>query len=386
MIAVNFDITERKLIEQSLLEADARRTEFLAMLAHELRNPLAPIANAVHLLEKVGHVADRRQAAVQILRRQTTHVARLVDDLMEVGRITQGRIELRTENVLVATSVFLAVEAVRAQARKRQQDIFIDVPPTLDVVADPARLTQIVSNLVTNAVKYIPEHGRIEVIAQADSEQWLSIVVQDDGPGISPEVQARLFELFVQDQRTLDRAQGGLGIGLAIVKRLTELHGGRVRHENRHPHGARFVVCLPRTGGTGPLHDLQAAKTAARSSPLSVLVVDDNRDSAETLAALLRLDGHQVEVAFDGEQALAAAITLQPKLVLLDLGLPRIDGLEVARRLRADPRFQRTLLIATSGYAQPQDREETTRIGFDAHLAKPIELDAVYRVVETSLR
>jgi PAS domain S-box-containing protein len=388
MVGVNFDITERKLTEQAMQEADVRRTEFLAMLAHELRNPLAPIANAVRLLEKVGHIPERRDAAVQILRRQTTHVARLVDDLLEVSRITQGRIELRVENVLVATSVFQAVEAARPQARERRQTIDVDVPPTLDLVADPARLTQIISNLVTNAVKYTPEGGRIEIRAAPEPHDKLEIVVQDDGPGISPELQPTIFELFTQDRRTLDRSQGGLGIGLALVKRLTELHGGQVRYESRPDGrgGARFVVCLPRLGRREQLRGSPVTASSANLPPLPILVVDDNVDAAETLAALLRLDGHRVEVAFDGEQALAAALGLRPRVVLLDLGLPKLDGLAVARRLRGDHRFDQAVLVAMSGYAQAADREATAAAGFDGHLAKPVELSDVYQVIETALR
>ncbi len=386
MVGVNFDITERKLIEQALTEADARRNEFLAMLAHELRNPLAPISNAVRLLEKVGDIPQRRQAATQILRRQTAHMARLVDDLLEVSRITQGRIELRMENVLVAASVSQAVEASRPQARERQQVITVDVPPALDLVADPARLTQVISNLVANAVKYTQEGGEIDVKVEADSEQWLSIVVADNGPGIAPELLPRIFDLFTQDRRTLDRSQGGLGIGLALVKRLVELHGGHVRAESPgQGGGSRFIVCLPRQGRREELRR-SPADAAAHVAPLPMLVVDDNRDAADSLVSLLRLDGHRVAAAYDGQQALEAARELRPKVVLLDLGLPGLDGLEVARRLRADGHFERTVLIAMSGYAQRTDREATAAAGFDAHLAKPVDLAGIYSEIEAKLK
>ncbi|MED5618152.1 PAS domain-containing hybrid sensor histidine kinase/response regulator [Ideonella sp. BN130291] len=385
LVGVNFDITERKLIEQAMAEADKRRTEFLAMLAHELRNPLAPIANAVRLLEKVGDAPDRRAMATQILRRQTAHLSRLVDDLLEVSRVTQGRIELRMENVLVATAVFQAVEAARPQAREREQTLSVDVSPALDLVVDPARLTQIISNLVTNAVKYTPEGGRIEVSVQAENEHHLSIVVQDNGPGIAPDLQPHIFELFTQDRRTLDRAQGGLGIGLAIVKRLTELHGGHVRCEGADGGGARFVVCLPRRGRREELRGSQVTTTSARIRPLPMLVVDDNRDAADTLASLLRLDGHRVEVAYDGEQALSVAAELRPRVVLLDLGLPKLDGFAVARRLRGSEALPAAVLIAVSGYAQASDRESTAAVGFDAHLAKPVELNALYEAIEARL-
>jgi len=387
LVGVNFDITDRKMVEKALQEADTRRTEFLAMLAHELRNPLAPIVNAVRLLEIGGDEADRRDAATQILRRQTAHLARLVDDLLEASRITQGRIELRIENVLLATCAFQAVEAARPQAREQRQTLKVDIPPTLDLVADPARLTQIIANLVTNAVKYTPEGGDIEVLAQVEANDWLSIIVQDNGPGIAADLRPLVFELFTQDPRTLDRSRGGLGIGLALVKRLAELHGGHVRYESRADglDGARFVVCLPRNGRRNELRGSVVTSTSVRVPPLPVLVVDDNRDAAETLAALLRVDGHRVDVAYDGEQALVDVRSTHPKLVVLDLGLPRLDGLEVARRLRQDDRFQETILVAVSGYAQAADRVATAAAGFNGHLAKPVDLADLYRIVEEAL-
>jgi len=386
MVGVNFDITERKHIEHTLQEADARRTEFLAMLAHELRNPLAPITNAVRILERMGDTPEKRDAALQILHRQVAHMTRLVDDLLEGSRIVQGRIELRMENVLVATSVFQAVEAARPMARERHQSIVVKVPHELDLVADPARLTQIVSNLVINAVKYGSQGGRVVVMVKLEQDDNVTIAVQDDGPGISSALAPHLFDLFTQDRRTLDRSQGGLGIGLALVKRLTELHGGHVRHEApKSGIGSRFVVCLPRHRRPDERGDSAEAAGVPGLPALTVLVVDDNIDAAVTLASLLRLDGHQVQLAHDGEQALAAAARMRPDVVLLDLGLPKIDGLEVARRLRADVGSQETVLIATSGYAQAADREATAQAGFDGHLAKPVDLQEVYRVIKAQL-
>ncbi|MCE4553136.1 PAS domain-containing protein [Roseateles cellulosilyticus] len=386
MVGVNFDITERKRIEQVLQQADERRTEFLAMLAHELRNPLAPITNAVYLLEKAGTDAARRQTAIDILHRQTAQLTRLVDDLLEGSRITQGRIELRLENVLIATSVFQAIEAVRPLARERGQTLTVKVPPDLDLVADPARLTQIVSNLVTNAVKYTQPGGHIAVLVRARNDDKLTIAVQDDGPGISDALKPHLFELFTQDRRTLERSQGGLGIGLALVKRLAELHGGDVRHETpRSGVGARFVVCLPRHRSLDAAALPSSMPTPPRLAPLDLLVVDDNLDAARSLAALLEMDGHAVALAHDGEQALDAAACHWPEVVLLDLGLPRIDGLEVARRLRAVADGRPLILVATSGYAQVSDRLATAAAGFDAHLAKPVELEQIYAAIECCL-
>jgi two-component system CheB/CheR fusion protein len=386
VVGVSVDVTERKTMEQALRDGDARRNEFLAMLGHELRNPLAPITNAVRLLEKMGADTDSRTAAVQIIRRQSQHMARLVDDLLEVSRITQGRIELRMENLLVATSVYSAIEAARPLARQKQHRIDVSVPPDLDLVADPARLTQILSNLLVNAVKYTPPGGRIEVHAGAGPDGSVEIRVRDNGNGISAELLPRVFELFTQDRRTLERSEGGLGLGLALVKRLVELHGGSVEAESPGPgRGATFTVRLPQLGRREELRPSPTHPRSVHVSPLAVLIVDDNRDSAETLAALLRLDGHRVAVAFDGPEALEAAAHERPDFVLLDIGLPRMNGLEVARRMRQMAQLGGTRVIGMSGYAQESDRAAAKAAGFDAHLAKPADLADVYRVMEELL-
>lgn len=383
LVGVNLDVTEHKLMEQTLREGDARRNEFLAMLGHELRNPLAPITNAVRLLEKTGHDADRRGAAVQIVKRQSQHMARLVDDLLEVSRITQGRIELRVENLLVATSAYSAIEAARPLACQKQQRIDVSVPPDLDVVADPARLTQILSNLVMNAVKYTPPGGHIRVSAAEVDGQFVEIQVADDGMGISADLLPQVFELFTQDRRTLERSEGGLGLGLALVRRLVELHGGRVRARSPGPgQGSMFTVCLPRRGRRDELRASQIHAETVRVVPLAILIVDDNRDAAETMAALLRLDGHRVSLAFDGPEALEAAQRELPDVVLLDIGLPRMNGFEVARQIRAMPQLAGALVIGMSGYAQSADRAAARAAGFDAHLAKPADLSQVYRTLE----
>ncbi|HEY1226831.1 MAG TPA: PAS domain-containing protein, partial [Ramlibacter sp.] len=295
LIGISMDITAQKAMEESLREEDARRNEFLAMLGHELRNPLAPIMNAVRLLEKTGDHPDKRAAAIQIMKRQSQQMARLVDDLLEVSRITQGRVELRMENLLVATAAYSALEAARPLAREKQQRIDIDIPPDLDVVADPARLTQILSNLVVNAVKYTPPGGHIEVRAHAVQEGDVVIRVSDDGMGISPELLPRIFELFTQDRRTLDRSEGGLGLGLALVKRLVELQGGSVQGDSAGiGRGATFTVRLPRHGRRQELRPTEAHENSVRLAPMSILIVDDNKDAAKTTALLLGLDGHRV--------------------------------------------------------------------------------------------
>ncbi|HEY1230997.1 MAG TPA: ATP-binding protein, partial [Ramlibacter sp.] len=311
----------------------------------------------------------------------------LVDDLLEVSRITQGRIELRMENLLVATAVHAAVETARPLAREKGQTIEVDVPHEVDLVADPARLTQILSNLIVNAVKYTRAGGHVRVTARAAGERFVEIEVADNGMGISPELLPRIFELFTQDRRTLDRSEGGLGLGLALVRRLVELHGGRV--ESASPgegQGATFTVCLPRHGRRRELRANEAHDVPAHLAPASFLVVDDNRDAAETMAALLELDGHRVRLALDGPQALRLAEHEPPDVVLLDIGLPQMDGLEVARRMRQQPALSRTLIIGMSGYAQLQDRVAADAAGFDAHLAKPADVADVYRQIEAKRR
>ncbi|SNT18275.1 PAS domain S-box-containing protein [Noviherbaspirillum humi] len=384
VVGVTVDITERKEAEQALLDADRRRNEFLAMLGHELRNPLAPITTAVQLLELVGDQPERRHAALQIIRRQAEHMARLVDDLLEVSRVTQGRIELRKENILAASAVFSAAETVRPLVRQREQTLDLDVPTDVDLVADQARLIQVVANLLNNASKYTQQGGHISVRVRAagDDEEWVEIVVADNGPGIDGELLPRVFDLFSQGTVTLDRSRGGLGLGLALVKRLVELHGGTVRAESAGPNmGAVFTLRLPRVDRRQVPRNLAVGLPARAIAPTSFLVVDDNPDALEMLVMLLEADGHRVGRARDGEEALTVARRFAPRVVLLDLGLPKLDGWEVARRLRADPATAGALVIALSGYGQASDRERSRDAGFDDHLLKPADIDAVYAAV-----
>ena len=386
MIGVSFDITGRKHAEQALLAADAHRNEFLAMLAHELRNPLAPITNAVRLLERDPERNAHGHAATQILRRQTAHLARLVDDLLEVSRITQGRIELRMEHTSLAAAINQAVETVRPMVSERNQVLDVDVPPGLELVADPVRLAQVVSNLLSNAVKYTHEGGRVQVAGRDAGDDRVEICVRDNGPGIPAELLPDVFALFTQGKRTLDRSQGGLGIGLALVRRLVEMHGGTVQATSAGAgQGASFTVLLPRQARRARARD-EVGKARGVLAPLSVLVVDDNVDAARSLAMLLELDGHAAELAFDGEQALSMAARLQPDVVLLDIGLPRLDGLAVARRLRESDPGRRKVIVAVSGYALQADRDASRAAGFDGHLSKPVELQSVYRLIERTLQ
>jgi len=382
IVGVSFDVTEQKLAQQSLLEADRHRNEFLAMLGHELRNPLAPIANAVRLLEKKELRPDQYGAAVQIIRRQSEQLARLVDDLLEVSRVTQGRIELYRENILAITAVLSAAESVRPLMRDQAQELEIDVPTDVHLLADPARLTQIVANLLSNAAKYTQRGGRVSVRARAVDETWFEIAVADNGAGIEPDLLPRVFDLFSQGAATIDRSRGGLGVGLALVKRLVEMHGGSVRAESAGlGQGATFTVRLPLPMRAETPHSVHDDSSAA-VEPRSILVVDDNADAAHSLATLLECDGHEVRVAYDGISALEVAREFRPQVVLLDIGLPKLDGYAVARALRREPNLAKTIIIAVSGYGQRPDREKSKLAGFDAHLLKPAELTAIYRAMQ----
>ncbi len=371
------DVTERVASHRALEEADRRKDEFLAMLAHELRNPLAPIRTASEIL--VGEAsADAHKVAAGIVRRQTAHLTRLVDDLIDVSRVAHGRIALRLQVLELAAVIAQAVEAVEASVREKRQRLRVAPPgrPVL-VRADQDRLVQCVTNVLANAVRYTPEGGQISVEARAVGEEAI-IEVIDDGIGIPPELLPRIFDLFVQGRRNLDRAQGGLGIGLAIVKRLVELHGGAITAASPgQGKGSRFTLTIPRV-------DSAAAEAESAVAPQGgarrILVVDDNIDAADSLCLLLRLAGHETRAAYTSADALEQVVAFAPDTALLDIGLPEMDGFELARRIRAGARPPR--LIALTGYGRPEDRKLALAAGFDAHLVKPVELDALRKALE----
>ncbi|UUX95405.1 ATP-binding protein [Aquabacterium sp. J223] len=386
LTGVSFDITDRKRVEaerqvllDDLREQDRRKDEFLAMLAHELRNPLAPIRNGVELVQRLAPPDPRLQSAGQIIRRQVEQLGRLVDDLLDVSRITRGRIELQHRPVDLDTVARRALETVEPLVRERRHRVaMVSRREPLTVMGDELRLQQCAVNLLTNAAKYTDPGGDIRVeLAREDGEAVLR--VQDNGVGLSAELLPRVFELFVQSDRTLDRSQGGLGIGLSVVKRLMEMQGGRVCADSAGPgRGALFELRLPVT-------PLQPTVTAAQPFPaagaMKVLVVDDNRDAADSLATMLALEGHEVTVAYGPHEALQAAQADAPQAVMLDIGLPGMDGYEVARRLRALRGRAPLRLVALSGYGQPADRERSKAAGFDLHLVKPASLAAVLAAV-----
>jgi PAS domain S-box-containing protein len=377
-VGISIDVNEAVRAEASLREADRRKDEFLATLAHELRNPLAPISNAVHLLR---HPEGRRRAdrIVEMVGRQVRQIVRLVDDLMEVSRITRGKIELERKPLLLADVVNAAVETSQPaidQARHRLSVVLPAEPLMVD--GDKVRLTQVFTNLINNAAKYTDRGGDIGVEVRRDGD-WAVVTVRDNGVGIGPEQLPHVFEMFVQGQGGAGRGQGGLGIGLTMVRNLVDMHGGQVQAWSAGPgKGSEFTVRLPllAPADDAPLVP-QASGEAAPLAGKRILVVDDNRDAADSLCMLLGSMGAQVSTAYDGLAGIAALERGQLDAVLLDIGMPGMDGHEVARRIRGDPRFAGLCLIALTGWGQQADRELSRASGFDEHLTKPVDLDAL---------
>jgi PAS domain S-box-containing protein len=385
MLGCARDVTARRRIEQELRDADRRKDEFLAMLAHELRNPLAPIRNALGMLGLADDDPATRRWAGEVIDRQVRHLTSLVDDLLDVARTAQGQVALPRTPVAVAALVGSAVESSRPLIDARRHHLAVDLPAeVLHVEGDATRLAQVVLNLLNNAAKYTPEGGHIRLSVAAE-DGAVVLRVADDGEGIAPELLPRVFDLFTQASRTPDRTQGGLGIGLTLVRRLVELHGGTVAARSAGPgRGAEFLVRLPRLATAPPAADTLPLAPAVPSTPAHarrVLVVDDNRDTADTLGRLLRRLGHAVAVAYDGPDALGTVAAFGPDLVLLDIGLPGLDGYEVARRLRGDPALDGVSLIALTGYGGESDRRKGVEAGFDDHLVKPVEIEQLRRVL-----
>jgi signal transduction histidine kinase len=362
-------------------QADRRKDEFLATLAHELRNPLAPIRNWVNVLRLTGADDESRQIWDK-MDRQVSHMVRLVDDLLELSRITRGKIDLRLEPVELAQVIAAAVEASRPLIQAERHQLTISVPDQPIIVsADPVRLTQVVSNLLNNAVKYTDSGGRIALQVGCD-DHHATVSVKDTGIGISPTALRRVFDMFMQVDGTDDRARTGLGIGLTLVQSLVEMHGGSVQAFSEGPgRGSEFVVRLPLSSSTPVPVEHDAPGMPAFGGLTRVLVVDDNHDAADSLGALLQMLGADVRVAHDGETALETFETFHPAAVFLDLGMPGMDGFEIARWIRARPDGQDTTLIALTGWGQERDRRRTEEAGFSIHLAKPADLDTLQDVL-----
>jgi PAS domain S-box-containing protein len=370
---VTRDRTER-------LEADRRREEFLATLAHELRGPLAPVRNAVEMLRLAGPDLAQVESVRELIDRQVAHMTRLVDDLLDISRITQGKVVLHKEWVEVATAVAQAVEAVRPLIDARRQTLDVVLEPALRVEADLTRLTQIITNLLTNASKYSPEEtGRIRVDADGVEGGEVAIVVRDNGIGMSPEMLPRVFDLFMQAERAVQQSQGGLGIGLTLVKRLAGLHGGTVSAASRGVGlGSEFVIRLP--AGHAPERPQEEQPATAEVQPVRrrVLVVDDHADAADSLAKVLRMRGHETQAVHDAATVLEEAATFRPEAVLLDIGLPGlVSGYDLAPQIRQLPGMAGVLLVALTGYGQEEDVRRSKEAGFDAHFIKPADIDAL---------
>ncbi|HEU4654220.1 MAG TPA: ATP-binding protein [Steroidobacteraceae bacterium] len=379
---ISFDITARKQMEHALIDADRRKDEFLAMLAHELRNPLAPIRNSGELLARLLTNDSRAQHAVQIVNRQVRQMTRMVDDLLDVSRITRGRIELEHKPVNLNDVIAAAIEAVEPLVRDRNHQLSIVTGiEALIVNGDAARLQQCVVNLLTNAIKYTDAGGTLRVeLRRADETAEISVM--DNGTGIPPDLLPHVFDLFVQSDRTLDRSQGGLGIGLSVVKQLINMHGGSVTGESPGiGAGSTFKISLPLAAP-----ESASAEATVKSAFLSkrVLIVDDNKDAAESLAMVLQMDSHEVRTTYTAQGALNTLSEWAPDAALVDIGLPDMDGYTLARRLRAMPTLNDTQLIALTGYGQPEDQRRASEAGFDAHLVKPAPFDAITELLAKS--
>ncbi|GEJ57991.1 hybrid sensor histidine kinase/response regulator [Anaeromyxobacter diazotrophicus] len=373
------DITDRKHAEAALLASDKRKSEFLGVLSHELRNPLAPIRNSIYLLERAAPGSEQAARAKEVIRRQTEHLTRLVDDLLDVTRISRGKVELHRSHVNLRDVVNKTTDDLRSLFDQSGVALRVEHsarPPWVDV--DPTRITQVLGNLLQNAVKFTPAGGTVVVcLGAADGRAELR--VRDDGVGMEPAQVDRMFEPFAQGAQSLARTKGGLGLGLALVKGLVELHGGSVRARSEGPgRGAEFVVTLPLAPG-GAASARRAVAAAARARV--VVVIEDSLDAGDSLAELLAWGGHRVHVSRDGRSGLELARRVRPDVVLCDIGLPDIDGYAVARALRGDEALSSTRLIALSGYAQPEDRLRAREAGFDAHVAKPPDPDDLMKMV-----
>jgi PAS domain S-box-containing protein len=378
------DISESKRAQQALEDANRYKDEFLAMLAHELRNPLAPISNALQLLRVVDPASTESEHARAIMERQLAHLVRLVDDLMEVSRITRGKIELRREPLLLSSVMLSAVETARPAIEGARHNLRIDMPAeAIELHGDFVRLAQVVSNLLGNAAKYTDPGGEITLVAAREADEAL-IRVCDNGIGIEPEMLPRIFEMFAQVPASQRRSQGGLGIGLALARALVELHGGRIEVASAgRGHGSQFTVRLPVMRVRR-----EANATAARRQPdgnalprRRVLIVDDNVDAAETLQMVVATMGHEAEAVHDGLAALDAARRKRPDLVLLDISMPGMDGFAVARTLRSEPDLRNIRVVALTGFGQQDDRRKSRDAGFDDHLVKPVSSEDLQRLL-----
>jgi signal transduction histidine kinase/ActR/RegA family two-component response regulator len=382
---IQHEMRERGEAEEALREADRRKDRFLATLAHELRNPLAPIMSAVQVLRLPAAAETDREKARDVIDRQVRQMARLLDDLLDVGRITNDKLELRKQRVALSSMVESAIEASRPLIEHAGHSIEVSLPAEpVELDADPIRIAQVLSNLLNNAAKYTNPGGKIRLHAERDSRE-VRITVEDNGIGMAPENIARLFDIFAQSASASHLSRGGLGIGLFLVKSLTEMHGGKVTaHSEGSGKGSRFVIQLPTATSKVVQGQVDVPQIFASPQKRKVLVVDDNGDAAESLAAMLRIGGHDVRTSFDGHSALSILDSYSPDVVFIDIGMPVMNGYQVATTMRSmQKNGADMLLVALTGWGQAEDRRKALEAGFDAHLTKPAraeDIDAVLRV------
>ena len=383
-VGVVIDIDEQKRSEEALRVTDRRKDTFLAVLAHELRNPLAPMRNALALLKRSDANSTVNEQARTTMERQLSHMVRLVDDLLDLSRINSDKLELQRQPVALSEVISQAVETVQPMIAEARHEFAIDLPQELMYVnADTVRLSQAFSNLLNNACKYTNSGGHISLTATRE-DGHVVVAIRDDGVGIPDDLSPRIFDMFTQANKGLERHHGGLGIGLALVKRLIEMHDGEVTAgANPFGPGSEFRVTLPLLAAAKTVETAAYLSTVSPGgAPLRLLVVDDNRDSAESLSLLLELLGNNVSSAYDGEQALEMANELKPDVVLLDIGLPKLDGYEVAQRIRREPWGHSATLIAITGWGQAEDKALSREAGFDHHLVKPVDPDALMKLIQ----
>ncbi|MBI5489715.1 MAG: response regulator [Deltaproteobacteria bacterium] len=373
---------EQRRAEEALREADRRKTEFLAVLSHELRNPLAPIRNGVYILGRSPPGGEQARRALDVIDRQAAHLTRLVEDLLDVTRIARGKVRLKPERLDLSTLVRRTVDDHRAQFADRGISLDVDLPSTpIVVTGDPTRLAQVVGNLLHNAAKFTPSGGAVVVSLAVEGGKEAVVRVTDTGAGIPRDVLPHLFQPFMQADATLDRSSGGLGLGLALVRGLAELHGGSSTAASEGPgRGAEFCVRLPMA--SGPAAGCEPEDCApSTATHRRVLLIDDVQDAAESLRDALAIAGHEVEIALDGPGGIAKARSFRPDAVLCDIGLPGMDGYEVARAMRAEPDLHGVLLVALTGYAGVEDAARALESGFDCHLAKPPDMAVIDRLL-----
>jgi signal transduction histidine kinase/ActR/RegA family two-component response regulator len=391
VLVIAFDVTDEvtarnqmNQLRASAEEANRTKDQFLAMLGHELRNPLAPILTALQLMTLRRGNGERERAVID---RQVRHLMRLVDDLLDVSRISRGKIELRHRTVDLADIVGTAIETASPLLEERHHHLTVDVPRGLLVRGDPTRLAQVMSNVVSNAAKYTEPRGHLRIGGQRTGDA-IELTVKDDGIGIPADMLDRVFDMFAQDRQAIDLVHGGLGLGLTIAKSLVEMHGGSVRALSEGPgKGSEFVIRLPAAtdASAGAAEPWPVENAVIARARRRILVVDDNVDAARLMAEALEAVGHEIRLAFDGPGALDAAVSFKPDVALLDLGLPLMDGYEIARHLIAASSVRPPVLVAVTGYGQTSDRERTRSAGFHAHVVKPVDLSYLIKLLDDVL-